>query len=214
MATVAALRGAVRERLRSRDYEAVLGLAGSERKLVRAVISLLYEREELIRWRAVTMVGRMAAAEPEMVRPLIGRFVWWMNDESGGIGWSSAPALAEIGRMAPTMLRDTVRVVIHYRAERILFPGVLWAIGRLAKTYRRETEEAVPDLLGFLADDDGTLRGLAAWALGEIKNPRALDGLTARLKDSRRVTIYEEGDLAVKKVGTVAAEAMEKISAR
>jgi HEAT repeat protein len=214
MATVAALRGAVRERLRSRDYEAVLGLAGSERKLVRAVISLLYEREELIRWRAVTMVGRLAVAEPEMVRPLIGRFVWWMNDESGGIGWSSAPALAEIGRMAPTMLRDTVRVVIHYRAERILFPGVLWAIGRLAKTYRRETEEAVPDLLGFLADDDGTLRGLAAWALGEIKNPRALDGLTARLKDSRRVTIYEEGDLAVKKVGTVAAEAMEKISAR
>ncbi len=214
MATVAALRGAVRERLRSRDYEAVLGLAGSERKLVRAVISLLYEREELIRWRAVTMVGRLAVAEPEMVRPLIGRFFWWMNDESGGIGWSSAPALAEIGRMAPTMLRDTVRVVIHYRAERILFPGVLWAIGRLAKTYRRETEEAVPDLLGFLADDDGTLRGLAAWALGEIKNPRALDGLTARLKDSRRVTIYEEGDLAVKKVGTVAAEAMEKISAR
>ena len=214
MVTVAALRGKVRDSLRARDYEAVLGLAGSERNLVRAVISLLYEREELIRWRAVTMVGRLAAAEPEMVRPLITRFVWWMNDESGGIGWSSAPALAEIGRTAPPLLRDTVKVVIHYRAERILFPGVLWAIGRLAGTYRRETEEAVPDLLGFLADDDGTLRGLAAWALGEIGNPRAIDGLKGLLKDDHRVSIYQDEDLAVKEAGIVAAEAIEKIAAR
>jgi hypothetical protein len=214
MATVSVLRGAVRDRLRGRDYEAVLGLAGSERNLMRAVTSLLYEREELIRWRAVTMVGRMAAAEPEKVRPLIGRLIWWMNDESGGIGWSSAPALAEIGRMAPAMLRESVKVVIHYRAERILFPGVLWAIGRLAETYRRETEEVVPDLLGFLADDDGTLRGLAAWALGEVGDPRAIDGLTGLLKDGHRVSIYEEEDLAVKEAGVVAAEAIKKISAR
>lgn len=213
MVTVSALRSAVRDHLRFKDYEAVLGLADSERSLMRAVTSLLYEREELIRWRAVTMIGRLAAAEPEMVRPLVGRFIWWMNDESGGIGWSSAPALAEIGRMAPTMLRENVRVVIHYRAERILFPGVLWAIGRLAETYRRETEEAVPDLLGFLADNDSTLRGLAAWALGEVGDPRAIDGLTGLLEDSHQVSIYEEGDLMVKEAGVMAAEAMEKISA-
>ena len=214
MVTVAVLRGKVRDSLRARDYEAVLGLAGSERNLIRAVTSLLYEREELIRWRAVTMVGKLAAAEPEMVRPLIGRFIWWMNDESGGIGWSSAPALAEIGRTVPPMIRDNVRIVIHYRAERMLFPGVLWAIGRLTETYRRETEEAVPDLLGFLADDDGTLRGLAAWALGEIGSPRAIDGLNGLLQDRHPVSIYQDEDLEVKETGVVAAEAIEKITAR
>ena len=214
MVTVAALRGKVRDSLRTRDYEAVLGLAGSERNLARAVTSLLYEREELIRWRAVTMVGKLAEAEPEMARPLIGRFIWWMNDESGGIGWSSAPALAEIGRTAPSMIRENVRVVIHYRAERILFPGVLWAIGRLTGTYRRETEEAIPDLLGFLADDDGALRGLAAWALGEIGNPRAIDGLKGLLQDGHPVSIYQGESLAAKEAGAVAAEAIEKMTAR
>ena len=58
------------------------------------------------------MMGRLALAEPEMVRPLVKRFIWWMNDESGGIGWSSAPAIGEIGRSAPDLVpgeRDGAR---------------------------------------------------------------------------------------------------------
>ena len=47
------------------------------------------------------MDGPAGPAEPEKVRPLVKRFIWWMNDESGGIGWSSAPAMGEIGRMVP-----------------------------------------------------------------------------------------------------------------
>ena len=143
-----ALRQAVKEHLLRREYDAVLDGFIKERTLVRAILSLLYDGDLLARWRAVTLIGRLAVAAPEKVRPLTKRFIWWMNDESGGIGWSSAPALGEIGRLAPALLTDSARVVIHYRQERFLLPGVFWAAGRLVETYRPEVEETTPDLTG------------------------------------------------------------------
>jgi HEAT repeat protein len=210
---VAVLRETVRDCLRSKDYEQVLYLARRERRLVRTLVSLLYDGEPLVRWRAVTAVGRLAAAEPEKVRPLIRRFIWWMNNECGGIGWSSAPALAEIGRMAPELLRGAVRVVIHFRAERMILPGVFWACGRLAAAYPLEVREAVPELTGFLADEDAAIRGQAAWALGEIGDGRAREGLTSLLGDRELVLLYDGEELEMRETGKISAEALQKISA-
>lgn len=207
-----ALRETVRNLLRVREYERILALAERERRLVRTLLSLLYDGDGLTRWRAVTMMGWLARAEPEKVRPLISRFIWWMNDESGGIGWSSAPAIGEIGRAVPGLVPGAARVVIHYRQERFLIPGVLWATGRLAKTFPEEAAEVVPDLIAFLADEDAAVRGEAALALGRIGDGRARKGLKRVTGDRDRVSLYEGEELLTKEIGTAAAEALEKLS--
>jgi HEAT repeat protein len=210
--TVAALKEQVRGLLRAGEYGQVAALAGEERRLARTIVSLLYDADDLTRWRAVTMMGRLALAEPELVRPLVERFIWWMNDESGGIGWSSAPAIGEIGSVAPKMVTGAARVVIHYRQERFLIPGVLWATGRLAKTFPDAVAEVVPELIGFLDDEDPAVRGQAVWALGETGDYRAAEGLKRIKGDGHRVRLYENEEVLVKTIGAAAAEALAKLS--
>jgi len=209
----AGLRETVRDCLRGKDYGQVLDIAGRERRLVRTLTSLLYDGEPIVRWRAVSAVGRLAAAEPEKVRPLIQRFIWWMNEESGGIGWSSGPALGEIGRMAPELLRDAVRVLVHFRAERMILSGVFWGCGRVAATYPDVVKEVVPELVTYLADPDAEIRGTVAWTLGEIGDARARSGLESLLGDGGQVLLYDGEELALKETGAISAEALQRISA-
>jgi len=54
----------------------------------------------------------------------------------------------------------------------------------------RETEEAkrkVPEFISALKDEDGDVRYRAAWALGVLKDPRAVEPLIPALKDKDRV---------------------------
>jgi HEAT repeat protein len=207
------LKEKTRSCLLSKDFEGILEIARRERRLVRTLLSLLYDAEPLVRWRAVTAVGKLAAAEPEKVRPLVQRFVWWMNEESGGIGWSSGPALGEIGRMAPGLLRDTAKVLAHFRAERMILAGVFWGCGRLAATYPEEVQEVVPDLAAYLADPDPEIRGQVAWALGEAGDDRARKGLESLLDDEEEILLYDGEELEARKIRKISAEALEKISA-
>lgn len=47
----------------------------------------------------------------------------------------------------------------------------------------RRAKEALPDVLKVLKDREATLRGCAAWALGELGEPKAVKPLIACLKD-------------------------------
>jgi tRNA 2-thiouridine synthesizing protein E len=167
--------------------------------------------DELVRWRAVSALGHLAGAHPDLARPLVTRLLWTLNDESGGIGWMSAPALGEIGRRAPALLRDAVRVVVHYLDDPTLLPGVLWSIGRLAPAYPDETREVLPELVRRFSSSDPAVRAHAAVALGQVGDERgraALDSLDA---DTAPAPVYREGELAVKPVRDWAREAAARL---
>ena len=94
---MSALRRSVRVHLERGEYVPVLEMAVADRRVVRALVSLLCDPDELLRWRAVSALGHLAGTHPELAQPLVTRLYWSLNDESGGIGWMSAPALGEIG---------------------------------------------------------------------------------------------------------------------
>jgi HEAT repeat protein len=208
---VTAVRRAVRASLERGEFDAVQALAGRDRSLVRTLVSLLYDPEELLRWRAVGMIGRVAAAHPELARPLVRRLLWTLNDESGGIGWTSAPALGEIGRNAPALLRDCVRVVVNYLEDPTLLPGVVWAIGRLARAYPGEVREVVPQLIGHLGAAAPGLRAQVAWTLGEIGDGRAAAALGGLAADREPARLYVEDELVTREVRVWAEEALAKL---
>ena len=180
---------------------------------MRVLVSLLYDPDELVRWRAVSALGRLAGAHPELARPLVTRLYWSLNDESGGIGWMSAPALGEIGRRAPQLLSQCVRPLVRYLDEPFLLPGALWAIGRLAPAYPAETQEVVPEVALCCASTDPSVRAQAAHALGQVGDGRARSALVELGQDERPVRLYEGGQLVTKQVREWAGEALARLRA-
>ena len=210
---MSALRGAVRGHLERGEFAPVLELAAAGRGVARALVSLLCDPDELVRWRAVSALGHLAGAHPEQAQPLVTRLYWSLNDESGGIGWMSAPALGEIGRRAPQLVGGCIRPLVRYLDEPFLLAGALWAIGRLAPAYPAETREVVPDVAERCGWDDPAVRAQAALALGEIGDPGARGALAALAGDARRVRVYGDGGLVEKQVQEWAGEALARLAA-
>jgi HEAT repeat protein len=210
---VSSLRPSVRVYLERGEYAPVLELAAAERGVARALVSLLYDPDELVRWRSVSALGRLAEAQPELARPLVTRLYWSLNDESGGIGWMSAPALGEIGRRAPRLISQCVRPLVRYLDEPFLLPGALWAIGRLAPAYPAETREVVPEVALRCSAADPAVRAQAAHALGQVGDGRARSALGALGQDERPVRLYEGGRLVSKQVREWAGEALARLRA-
>jgi len=188
-------------------------MVAADRGVVRALVSLLYDPDELVRWRAVSALGHLAGAHPELAQPLVTRLYWSLNDESGGIGWMSAPALGEIGRRAPRLISQCVRPLVRYLDEPFLLPGALWAIGRLAPVYPAETREVVPEVALCCASADPAVRAPAAYALGAVGDDRARRALEDLAADERPARLYEGGQLVTKQVREWAGEALARLRA-
>jgi HEAT repeat protein len=210
---MSAPRRSVRVHLERGEYVPVLEMVAADRGVVRALVSLLYDPDELLRWRAVSAFGHLAGAHPELARPLVTRLYWSLNDESGGIGWMSAPALGEIGRRAPQLLSQCIRPLVRYLDEPFLLPGALWAIGRVAPAYPAETQEVVPEVALCCSSSDPAVRAHAAFALGEVGDGRARRALDDLAQDERPVRLYEDGLLVTKQVREWAGEALSRLRA-
>lgn len=207
------LRHAVRVHLERGEYALAVDLVAADRRLARALVSLLYDPDELIRWRTVSALGHLAGAHPELAQPLVTRLYWSLNDESGGIGWMSAPALGEIGRRAPQLLSRCIRPLVRYLEEPFLLPGALWAIGRLAPAYPAETREVVPEVALCCSSSDPAVRANAAHALGEVGDSRARLALTGLADDESPARIYQDGQLVTKQVRDWAGAALARLRA-
>ena len=233
-------REALAELLRRNDAEAVIkearkkGPTGqSSRGAVRTLTGLLYHDDELLRWRAVSMLGRLAEAEPEMVRPVVSRLLWFMSEESSTVGWGSAQAIAEIFRRAPGVGRDAIRAVVHFMDDEELsepanrntymLAGSIWAIGDLAEPgHAAETRGTAAEMMSlaaemkgplvkFLRDPDPQVRGLTAWALGRLRHEGARGELERLLNDEAVFQLYEDETLREIPVGEAAAAALKAI---
>ena len=79
----------LRELLAQQCFDEIANLAGGKRRVFGLLISLTYDREPLIGWRAVEAMGaaaqRVAQDDPDCVRDLLRRLYWLMSEESGGI---------------------------------------------------------------------------------------------------------------------------------
>lgn len=67
--------------------------------VINALFPLLCRTEPYLRWRAVSCMGksvaRLAEEDLEAARVVMRRFLWSLNDESGGIGWGAPESMAE-----------------------------------------------------------------------------------------------------------------------
>jgi hypothetical protein len=201
--------------LERRDYDALAKLALIDKKVVSALISLSYDKKRQNSWRAIEAIGfitkELSRSNPDVVRNITGRLLWMIRDESGGIGWSVPEILGEIVRNNPVLCADIAPIIASFHEEKMLCPGVLWALGRIGKINDETVNYAVPIILSYLKSDDNTLLGYAAWALGEMGNEGSAANLENLKKDTNRIEFYRDGELKKKSVGELASDAIEKL---
>ena len=79
------------------SWESIRPLPG--RQVINPLFACFCHRDLLLRWHAVTAMGivvsRLADENMESARVVMRRFMWNLNEESGGIGWGCPEALGE-----------------------------------------------------------------------------------------------------------------------
>ena len=191
-----------------------------ERRVVNPLFSFLYHGSEILKWRAVTAMGmvvdHLAGHHPESARIIMRRFMWSLNDESGGIGWGSPEAMGEIMARNELMAKEYCRILISYINEdgnflehEMLQRGVLWGFGRVAHARPHLVKDGAVYLNPFMTSPDALKRGLAAWAAGPLKESVNRPFLEGLLGDDAKVEMYLEGQMRKFWVEQLAKEALK-----
>ena len=208
---------------------ALAGLPAGQ--VVHALFSAICREDPVVRWHAITClgdaVGRIAADDLEAARIIMRRFLWSLNDESGGIGWGAPEAMAECMCRDGRLADEYAHMLVSYMREDgeelcqdgnfiehpLLQRGVVWGVARLAGCRRALLQQlgAGRDLGGYLEAEDPELRGLAALAAGRLREATLRPLLQGLRADTAPLNWYDEGALHQTTVGALVRDALEEL---
>jgi methylated-DNA-[protein]-cysteine S-methyltransferase len=193
-------------------------LATAQRRIMGSLISLTYDPDPLIGWRAVEAMGmaagRIARDDPDHVRQHLRRLYWLISEESGGQCWRAPEAMAEIVVQAPGQFEEYAAIAGSLLLEMAdedlqrFRPGALWAVGRLAGVLGDHLDDVLPAVTAALDDGDPQARGMAVWCLGQAGRADVLAARPDLQADEGPVDLYEDGSLRRTSVGRLAREVL------
>jgi hypothetical protein len=214
------LKKEVARLLRQPDLEQTIEalLQYPARRVVNPLLSSFCSTDEVLKWRAVSGAGAVTAAlaaeDPESARVIMRRLMWTLNDESGGIGWGSPEAMGDIMARSARLAGEFAAILISYADEcgnyiehPMLQRGVLWGLGRLARTRPETAAPAAGHLTAYLHAPDMVLRGLAAWTAAAVTCAPPASLIEALQADSGSLAIWEGDRLVAYTVGELAKAA-------
>lgn len=175
------------------------------------------------------LVPRMAEKDMEAARIVMRRFLWSLNEESGGIGWGAPEAMAAILGASPLLRREYLHLLCSYmRGDGpelfqdgnylelpMLQRGLLAGIGDLCRDHRHEmvTQEIGGDLRAYLASPDCQVVGLAIRCLGFLQETAAAQDIAGFLDHPGRVDVFVGEEETTMTVGELAAESLAMFAA-
>ena len=210
--------------LRAENFKIGLAEMGRfpARQAVGPLFSFLCSLDELVKWRAVTAMGKvisdLAVSDLESARVVMRRFIWNLNDESGGIGWGCPESMAEVMVHDERLANEYGCILISYiqpegnfLEHEILQRGVIWGVGRLAHSHPRHARTMGRYLIPYMESGDSILRGLAAWAAGPAGGTKTIPRLKELADDPSELMLYRNGKFDHYTVGHLALEALSLI---
>jgi len=206
----------LRALLEQRDLSGVLeeALAGRTQRVLRNLTSLMFDRDEDVRWRAAVALGRVAGLlsrdELEDVRELVRRLLWWMNDESGALMWNAPEAIAEILVNVDELVEEYATILGHYLVEEPFERGTHWAVARLGRRAPEAFRVRLGVLRESLRDPDPSVRGYAILALHAIGARGEVEAVEALRDDEGALKRFDYDRLTMVPVtvGEIAAEVL------
>ena len=157
-------------------------------QVVNSLFMALCDINERVRWHSVScfgeLVSTLAEKDAEAARVIMRRFLWTLNDESGGIGWGAPEAMAQIMCKSELLRREYLHMLISYMQEDgdelyqdgnylelpLIQRGVLWGIGTLCYSFPEEMRKRnlQAEIENYLTSADMEVCKLALWALAGL----------------------------------------------
>ena len=140
------LKKIVKTLLNSNDFNMAINQIAqySEKQIINPLISCLCSTDKQIQQNAIKAIGivvsNLADKDIESSRIIMRRLMWSLNDESGGIGWGSPQAMAEIMAKNSKLADEYYKILLsyskpgqNYLEHQSLQQGVVWGLKRLKK---------------------------------------------------------------------------------
>ena len=148
----------------------LIAYAKKDPGLFRTLISLAYDKQTVLSWRAIESFGLAAGeivkTDPEKIRNLAQRLLWMLREESGNNPWCAPDMLGEIVRNCPEEFSDIAPIIASFHEEEILHQGVLRAMVRIGEVRPDLVREQVPLVRRYLGHPDPVVRAYAIQLAG------------------------------------------------
>lgn len=213
------LKDQIRGLLEEGDLDQVAEVAAARRRTLGQLVSLTYDSDPMIVYRAIEATGicalRLASIDPDSVWEHLRRLLWMISEESGGICWHAPEMMAEIVHRLPDQFSEYLEVTAsflltmeeedlgHFR------PGVLRALGLLGEIPQDLRPELMPAVTEALDSPDAQTRGMAVWALSRMGEADRLTGRLELLSDAGEVDHYHDGECHRTTVADLARSALD-----
>ena len=206
--------------LRNRDRTTLLEWANSTRNPFRVLMSVTYDSDELVRWRAIEATGWVAGKSPssdlDSVREMVRRLLWQMSDESGGLAWHASELIGEILVNVPVLIPEYADLLLSFLREEPFERGTHFAVYRVVQVNPKPFNDCVTDLVSSLADPDPAIRAFSALTLGVLKKSDCRHIMQPLLEDESQLQPYDfdSGDFVTITVGEAARIAIDLIDSK
>jgi hypothetical protein len=189
-------------------------MAESDSRVFSELQRMIYTPDEPLRWRIIETIGkvckRVGEKRPDMVSKFLTRLLQ-NAATSGASAWGAVETSGVIISTNPDLLGEYSEAILSFLKLQNLWKDALWAIGRIATINPDLVKYAFKPLCSFLENPEPSLRGHAAWALGELRNNSAKDALQKFVTDDTVLSIYKDGQFKETTVGELAQEAITKL---
>ncbi len=193
--------------------------------LLNALFSGICHADPKTRWHAITAMGatvaRLADQDMEAARVVMRRFMWSLNDESGGIGWGAPEAMAECLALHAGLAEEYTKILVAFMREDgfylelpALQRGLMWGVARVAQVRPDLLRSWQADryLLPYLESEEQMVRALAARALGQLRATEAGGKIARCLGDTTEFLLYADHSLSTVTADQLVREALAALA--
>lgn len=208
-------KGTVRTYIRENNVKDLIALAREDSRVISELQRVLLTPDEQLRWQTIELIAAVSYHVVEQQLDTVNKFLYrllYSAKDSAASAWGSLEASGAIISANPEFFGDYSQSLLSFLQYKNLWKEVTWAIGRIATRDPSLVKRAYPALCSFLGESDPTLRGHAAWALGELKIPDAKKELEKLGTDNEGLSIYKDGELQEASVSELAKKAIEKLN--
>ncbi len=222
--------------LEEKDWPEIQSLLNNykEKDIINHLFTALCSTSLACKWHGVSSFGvvvpQIAEANIESARIIMRRFLWCLNDESGGIGWGIPEAMGEVMANHQVLFEEYSHMLLSYMREDgpgifmdgnhlelpALQQGLLWGAGRLLETRTEEMIERgiTADIPPYLYSQDRIVQGMAIWCMQFCGTAENIADLETFCDSSYSFTLYQNHEFTTVNVGELAEKTIKNIGLR